>query len=80
MKLTNIQRPINKEMYEFKRLLKKSISTNNIIIDEIINYILRRKGKQIRPTIVFLSAGLCGKITLSTYRQQFLLKYYILQH
>ena len=56
MNLKEIQDPINKEMDEFKKKLKTSISSENSIIDTIINYMLKRKGKQLRPIFVFLTA------------------------
>ena len=63
MKLEKVIYPIKNEMLSFRKLLKKSISSNNILIDEVINYILKRKGKQIRPVIVFLSSGFCNICT-----------------
>jgi len=38
------------------------------LLDRITHYIVKRKGKQIRPMFVFLSASLCGGITEATYR------------
>ena len=38
------------------------------LLDKITNYIIKRKGKQMRPLFVFLSAGLCGGISDSSYR------------
>ena len=38
------------------------------LLDRITNYIIKRKGKQIRPMFVFFSASLCGGITEATYR------------
>lgn len=38
------------------------------LLDQIMNYIIRRKGKQLRPMFVFLSAGVCGPISESTHR------------
>ena len=58
MNLKQIQKPIINEMDDFRSMLKSSISSNNILIDKVVNYILKRKGKQIRPLFVFLSAGL----------------------
>ena len=49
MNLKEIQAPIKNEMDEFKQRLKSSISSSNKIIDTVVNYILKRKGKQIRP-------------------------------
>tara|TARA_B100000945_G_C20398265_1_gene605932 strand:+ start:1021 stop:1977 length:957 start_codon:yes stop_codon:yes gene_type:complete len=74
MKLEKVISPIKNEMLSFRKLLKKSISSNNILIDEVINYILKRKGKQIRPVIVFLSSGICGKINDSTLRAAVLIE------
>lgn len=39
-----------------------------MLLDQIMNYIVKRKGKQLRPMFVFLMAGVCGSITESTYR------------
>lgn len=38
------------------------------LLDTITRYIIKRKGKQMRPMFVFLSAGLCGTVNESTYR------------
>jgi len=38
------------------------------LLDTVTRYIIRRKGKQIRPVFVFLSASLCGTVSESTYR------------
>ena len=61
-------------MNDFKLKLKSSISSDNSIIDTIVNYILKRKGKQIRPILVFLTSGLNGKISDSTYRAAILIE------
>ena len=74
MNLTDIEWPIKNEMNDFKSKLKSSLSSNNQIIDTVVNYILKRKGKQIRPIFVFLTAGLNGKITDSTYRAAILIE------
>tara|TARA_Y100000766_G_scaffold115177_1_gene99086 strand:- start:166 stop:1122 length:957 start_codon:yes stop_codon:yes gene_type:complete len=74
MNLKEIQAPIKNEMDEFKQRLKSSISSSNKIIDTVVSYILKRKGKQIRPVFVFLTAGLNGKITDATYRAAILIE------
>ncbi len=38
------------------------------LLDKIMHYIVKRKGKQLRPMFVFLSAGMCGGINDATYR------------
>ena len=74
MNLTEIELPIKNEMNDFKIKLKSSVSSDNSIIDTIVNYILKRKGKQIRPILVFLTSGLNGKISESTYRAAILIE------
>lgn len=44
------------------------MQTKVLLLDKIMEYIVKRKGKQMRPMFVFLSAGMCGGITESTYR------------
>ena len=66
-KLDEIKRPIEQDLSEFEPYFRKSMSSKVPLLDVITNYIYRRKGKQLRPMIVFLSAGLNGKINPSTY-------------
>ena len=74
MNLKQIQKPIINEMDDYRSMLRSSISSDNILIDKVVNYILKRKGKQIRPLFVFLSAGLSGTISNSTYRAAILIE------
>ncbi len=74
MNLKQIQKPIINEMDDFRSMLRSLISSDNILIDKVVNYILKRKGKQIRPLFVFLSAGLSGTILNSTYRAAILIE------
>ena len=69
-----VARAIDNEMKDFKIKLRSSISSRNSLIDTVVSYILRRKGKQIRPIFVFLTAGLNGKISDSTYRAAILIE------
>lgn len=66
-KLDEIKRPIEHDVNDFEPFFKKSMSSKVPLLDVITNYLYRRKGKQLRPMIVFLSAGLNGKISQSTY-------------
>ena len=65
--LKSIQKPIEKEVRKFELHLKESLKSNVPFLIPITNYILRRKGKQIRPTFVLLSAAMLSEITPSTY-------------
>ena len=66
--IDQIKAPIAKEMDDFEQKFRASMHTKVLLLDKIMNYIVRRKGKQMRPMFVFLSAGMCGGITESTYR------------
>lgn len=66
--LTQIQSPIATEMAEFEIKFRDFMKSKVKLLDHITNYIVRRKGKQMRPMFVFLTAGVTGKIQESTYR------------
>ena len=66
--LTTIQAPIAFEMKEFEKKFRQLMKSNVLLLDKIMGYIVKRKGKQMRPMFVFLSAGVTGKISESTYR------------
>lgn len=55
-------------MEAFELRFRDSMKSSVPLLDKITYYIVKRKGKQIRPMFVFLSAGICGGITESTYR------------
>ena len=67
-KLKQIQAPIAMEMMEFERKFRQSMKSDVLLLDKIMNYIVKRKGKQMRPMFVFLSSGVTGGITEATYR------------
>lgn len=67
LSLKTIQIPIAKEMEEFTPFFKKYLKSKTLILNTIVNYLLKQKGKQIRPMLVFLTACLSGKVNKSTY-------------
>lgn len=64
---TKILSPIKEEMKEFGIYYKKNFDTNFPLLNIITNYLIRRKGKQMRPMLVFLSAKLNGLVNKGTY-------------
>ena len=68
LKLEDIQAPVAEEMKAFEKKFRQSMRSNVMLLDKITNYIVRRKGKQMRPLFVFLSSGVAGTIRESTYR------------
>jgi len=65
--LTQIRRPVDKEMAEFEAYFGRTMHSDIPLLNIILNYIIRRKGKQMRPLLVFLTARLNGEITEATY-------------
>jgi octaprenyl-diphosphate synthase len=65
--LTGIKKPVESEMAEFERYFSRTMRSDIPFLNIILNYILRRKGKQMRPLLVFLTARLNGEIAESTY-------------
>jgi len=66
-KLGSIKKPVENEMRQFEGFFNETLKSDVPLLKIILNYILRRKGKQMRPLLVFLSAGLNGKINESTH-------------
>ena len=66
--LNEISQPIKTELEEFERLFKTSMKSNVGLVDLIAKYIIRQKGKKIRPLLVLLSAKLAGGVTQRSYR------------
>lgn len=66
--VADIQAPIAVEMDLFEHKFRDLMKSDVMLLDQIMNYIVKRKGKQLRPMFVFLMAGVCGPITESTYR------------
>src|SRR6187401_722298 len=65
--LQDIKAPIASELEEFEKHFKDSVRSRVALLDKIMHYIVHRKGKQMRPIFVLLSAKICGDITPKTY-------------
>ena len=66
--IDQIKAPIKTEMDSFESKFKTSMASKAPLLDKITNYIVKRKGKQMRPMFVFLSAKLFGQSNESTFR------------
>ena len=62
------QSVINEELTIFEGKFRESVRSNVPLLDRIMSFIVKRKGKQLRPMFVLLTAKLCGDINESTYR------------
>lgn len=68
LQLKEIQAPISSEMVDFEEKFRSLMKSKVFLLDKIMSYIVKRKGKQMRPMFVFLSAATAGQITDRTYR------------
>ncbi len=59
---------LHEELIIFERKFKDAVKSHIPLLDRIMRFIVNRKGKQLRPMFVLLSAKLCGEINESTYR------------
>ncbi len=66
--LNEITRPVSGELKVFNEYFKKSLKSSVPLVDLIAKYILKQKGKKIRPLLVMLSAKLVGDINERTLR------------
>lgn len=65
--LDEITRPVSASLKEFRSFYKKALRTDVFLLDRIVHYLLRQKGKEIRPTLVFMSARLFGEVNERSY-------------
>ena len=65
--LKEIKKPVSQELKAFQKLFQKTVKSKVPLLDIIMRYILKSKGKQMRPLFVLYSAGLVGNINQSTY-------------
>lgn len=67
LRLDNIKKPVLQELKGFEQFFRESAKSDVVLLNLIVNYLIRSKGKQIRPLFVFLSAKMHGEINRSTY-------------
>ena len=72
--LSQIFSPVQTEIGEFAKRMKTSLISDVPIVNLIGKYLVRTKGKQVRPAIVLLSAKACGGVTDTSYRAALLVE------
>lgn len=65
--IKQIQKPFKDEMIAYNDHFKKVMSSDIKLVDTIVKYIVKHKGKNLRPLLVVMSGKLCGKPTDNTY-------------
>ena len=66
--LTDIRKPIEAEWKQYERLMEASLRADNKLQQEVLRYVGARRGKQLRPLLVLLSAQICNPVTDKTHR------------
>ncbi len=66
--LKEIIHPVEREMKEFNSEFRRSMVSDVPLVNLVAKYLIRTKGKQLRPMLVLLSAKACGEVNDSTYR------------
>ena len=65
--LQEITQPVKDHLQTFRSFFKEEISSDVFLLDQIIRYLLRQKGKEIRPTLVFMTSRMFGDIDKRSY-------------
>jgi octaprenyl-diphosphate synthase len=68
MTVDEILAPIEQEMKEFELHFKSNLQSKVPLLDKITHYIIKRKGKQMRPMFLFLTAKMLGEVNHKTYQ------------
>ncbi len=68
MTLNDIARPVQHHLDAFDTVFTAAVRSNIGLVDLVARYIIRRKGKRVRPILVLLGADLCGGVTDRSYR------------
>jgi len=72
--LSEMVAPIDKEYKKFDKYFTDSMLTDVKLINSVVRYVAKRKGKRFRPRLCLLSAKLCGEINENTYRASALIE------
>jgi len=65
--LSEIRRPVEQDLNAFQSYFRESMRSRVRLLDLVTQYMLRQKGKQIRPILVLLSAAACGGVSQTSY-------------
>ncbi|MEJ2542598.1 MAG: polyprenyl synthetase family protein [Calditrichaceae bacterium] len=65
--LKQIRMPFETEIREYERIFKISMTSNVKLVDTIVKYVVKHRGKGLRPLLVIMAAKLVGKPVENTY-------------
>lgn len=67
MDLAHISKPVEGDLKEFRRFFRESMTSRILLLDIVVRYLLRQKGKQVRPMLVLLAAEVAGGVSRRSY-------------
>ena len=67
LSVKEIMAPIEVELTKFEDHFRNTMRSDVSLLDKVTHYIVKRKGKQMRPMFVFLTAKLLGDVNLTTF-------------
>jgi len=67
LSLSDVTLPVRENLSVFRTFFKEEISSDVYLLDQIIHYLLRQKGKELRPTLVFMTARMFGTVEKASY-------------
>ncbi len=65
--MKEITAPVAEHIEKFDPYMRGQLKSRAALLDTVIRYIVRQRGKRVRPLLVFLASGACGQITERTY-------------
>lgn len=65
--IQNIRKPVEEHLLVFEKKFEQAVYSDVFLLNKITKYVIKRKGKQIRPLLVFLSGKMFGNINDSTH-------------
>ena len=65
--LNELNRSVQTELADFRVFFKDIIATDVPLLDQLLRYLWRQKGKEIRPTLIFMTAKLFGEVSKRTF-------------
>jgi octaprenyl-diphosphate synthase len=61
--LTDLTKPIKKDLGRVEEKISKALKTDNVFIQQMVDYLSHSTGKRVRPALAILSAKYCGKLS-----------------
>lgn len=64
--LEDIRRPVEKEFAQYEEAIAEAVASDNALVQAVMDHIFQKRGKQMRPLLVLLSAAICGQVNSKT--------------